>query len=235
MAKASKINLVRLRSRNQITLPAVLMESLSLEEGDYLAAVVDDDGTVRLRPATMVTAGTPEAEKAILRAEADLRAGRSEKFENVPAFVEEMASSHKEELAQLDEARTTMLVQVAPNSMSASVQRENEPIFARTVGAGSENSSREDLVREVRKTIELFRSTAGAITIGEVFLSAGNPPLEGFAELLRTELKMRVEELSPIRQTESIALGANRFFPSKDLLEVNVGKFLLSPKNSLTR
>src|ERR1700760_1553775 len=110
MPKVRNINLIRLRSRNQITLPAELVNSLAVEEGSFLAAVTDSDGTIRLRPATVAMAGTPQAEKAISRAEGDIRAGRTQQFDSVQAFTSEMLAAHDAQLSQLNEPSTTMVV-----------------------------------------------------------------------------------------------------------------------------
>jgi len=55
--------LVRLRNRNQITLPAEVISSLGLEAGDWLKLTVSNSNCVQLRPARIVTADTPEAER----------------------------------------------------------------------------------------------------------------------------------------------------------------------------
>ena len=55
--------LVRLRNRNQITLPAEVISSLGLEAGDWLELTVSNSNCVQLRPARIVTADTPEAER----------------------------------------------------------------------------------------------------------------------------------------------------------------------------
>jgi len=55
--------LVRLRNRNQITLPAEVISRLGLEAGDWLELTVSNSNCVQLRPARIVTADTPEAER----------------------------------------------------------------------------------------------------------------------------------------------------------------------------
>jgi len=55
--------LVRLRDRNQLTLPAEVISRLGLEAGDWLELTVSNLNCVQLRPARIVTADTPEAQE----------------------------------------------------------------------------------------------------------------------------------------------------------------------------
>jgi antitoxin component of MazEF toxin-antitoxin module len=227
MPKSRNINLIRLRSRNQITLPNALVERLEVEEGAYLAAVIDEDGTIRLRPATIAVAGTSEAERSMMRAEADIRAGRTEYFDSPQEFTAAMLAAHDEQISQLNQSSATMLVHVAPTATTISVQHHNQPVLSRALGVGSENSSRDDLAREIRKTFQLVESTTN-ITINGLFLSVANSAFDGFAERLRAELKIRVEQLSSLGHQSSGAAIAEPFFSSNDWQGVNVGKDLLS-------
>ena len=45
---------LQVRSNGQITLPASTRRKANLKEGDLLEAVVEQDGTIRLLPKTMV-------------------------------------------------------------------------------------------------------------------------------------------------------------------------------------
>ncbi len=53
--------LVRLRDRNQITLPAEVVSGLGIEVGGWLELTVSNSNCVQLRPARIVTADTPQA------------------------------------------------------------------------------------------------------------------------------------------------------------------------------
>ena len=69
--------LVRLRDRNQITLPAEITERLSVEPGSLLELIFDPaHGLVELRHAEVVRAGTPQAEREERWAREDIKAGR---------------------------------------------------------------------------------------------------------------------------------------------------------------
>jgi len=53
--------LVRLRNRNQITLPAEVVSDLGVDVGDWLEITISNSNWVQMRPARIVTADTPEA------------------------------------------------------------------------------------------------------------------------------------------------------------------------------
>jgi AbrB family looped-hinge helix DNA binding protein len=69
--------LVRLRDRNQLTLPSEIAEKLDLKPGSLVELSVSEAGHVELRAAHIVTAGTPAAQREEGRAEQDVREGRS--------------------------------------------------------------------------------------------------------------------------------------------------------------
>jgi AbrB family looped-hinge helix DNA binding protein len=194
--KLPKIKLARLRGRNQITLPASVTEALSLEEGDYLAVVLSEDGAVRLRPAKMITAGTAESERAIGRAEADLAAGRSAKFDTAQDLTNELRAIHKEQMEDAEESSVNMLVHVGATSTSISVQRDGIPIFTRSIDLGIENASAQQLAAEVLKTVDFFRSTIEGPGVQTVFLSVGPPRMAGLADELKSVLSIPIQELS---------------------------------------
>ena len=82
---ASKI--VRVRDRNQVTLPLEVMQAVSLRTGDFLEVTVTTEGTLVLAPKRLVTWNTPEAAEADREAERDIAEGRYGTFENPKAFV----------------------------------------------------------------------------------------------------------------------------------------------------
>lgn len=215
MTKSNKINLVRLRRRNQITLPAAIVDSLGLEEGDYLATVLAEEGVVRLRPAKLVTGGTPEAERAIRRAEADVA------YDSVREFTADMLANHQEQMKHIEAGQTTMLVHVGTDSTSASIQRDGIPIFTRTIGLGSRTGTGSQLTDEVRKTMEYFQSAGGAGRVGVVFLSVGPPHIHGIANELQGALGIQVRELSP---AERAVPGALRGLEPGNFGEINIGE-----------
>src|ERR1019366_2644942 len=96
--------LVRLRDRNQITLPAEIAEHLSVEPGALLELILSpDQDYLELRRAEGGRAGTPQAAREEQWAKEDIKAGRFSTFAN----PEELARSlHKSrEAAELQEQR----------------------------------------------------------------------------------------------------------------------------------
>ena len=67
--------IIRLRAKNQLTLPASLRKKLDLEEGDFFV-VVPSDGEIVLRPTRLPRFGSMEGDLEDQFAEKDIEAGR---------------------------------------------------------------------------------------------------------------------------------------------------------------
>jgi AbrB family looped-hinge helix DNA binding protein len=93
--------LVRLRGRNQLTLPAVIAEKLQLKPGSLLELIVSDQDTVELRHARVVVAGTPEAKREEGDAEEDIHEGRYKVFGGSKDVREHMRQQRSQQAAQL--------------------------------------------------------------------------------------------------------------------------------------
>jgi AbrB family looped-hinge helix DNA binding protein len=78
--------MVRLRDRNQITLPADVISRLRLKAGDWLELTTTENNVLQLRPAQIVTAGTPEAERQEKAALENLRRKNYSSFESLGDF-----------------------------------------------------------------------------------------------------------------------------------------------------
>ena len=85
---ATKI--VRIRERNQVTLPPEILEAISLRAGDFLEISVTSEGNLKLAPKRLVTSNTPEAFEADQEAERDIAEKRYATFENAGAFSEDL-------------------------------------------------------------------------------------------------------------------------------------------------
>jgi AbrB family looped-hinge helix DNA binding protein len=89
--------LVRVRGRNQITIPARIADHLGLHENDVLDFTLDEAGaTVTIKPARLVTAGSPEAARLEQRAGEDLRTGRVRNFPSAEAYARHLLRKHDE-------------------------------------------------------------------------------------------------------------------------------------------
>lgn len=87
--------LVRIRERNQITVPSEICSALGLKAGDFVQITLDDMGHIQLTPARLATIGTPEAEEEVRRAQDDIQAGRYETFESAQAFADHLIARHR--------------------------------------------------------------------------------------------------------------------------------------------
>ena len=83
-------DLLRLRDRNQLTLPSRVTEKLSLEPGALLELTLTDAGHVELRPARIATIGSPEAEREERLAVNDMEQGRYAEFKSVEQFQNDL-------------------------------------------------------------------------------------------------------------------------------------------------
>jgi bifunctional DNA-binding transcriptional regulator/antitoxin component of YhaV-PrlF toxin-antitoxin module len=72
--------LVRLRERNQITLPSEIISGLAVEAGGFLEITRTSTGLILLKPTALVTVGSPEAELEETRAAEDIVQGRYKTF-----------------------------------------------------------------------------------------------------------------------------------------------------------
>jgi bifunctional DNA-binding transcriptional regulator/antitoxin component of YhaV-PrlF toxin-antitoxin module len=96
--------LVRLRERNQLTLPAEIAEELAVEPGSLLELVLERDGDgvhVELRHAQVVRANTHQAKLSEQRARKDIQEGRFSTFANPDELALDMKQTRDAEAKQL--------------------------------------------------------------------------------------------------------------------------------------
>lgn len=104
--------LVRLRDRNQITLPAEIAEHLSVEPGALLELILEPEHDyLELRRAEVVRAGTPQAKREEKWAKADIKAGRFKTFANSEEFARDLQKSRDESRAREQQERIEILEQ----------------------------------------------------------------------------------------------------------------------------
>ena len=75
--------LLRLRPKNQLTLPNNVLDKLGVKPGDFLEVVAGPGDTIQLVPARLVREGTKEAAEVHRRASEDFAAGRYHTFNSV--------------------------------------------------------------------------------------------------------------------------------------------------------
>jgi bifunctional DNA-binding transcriptional regulator/antitoxin component of YhaV-PrlF toxin-antitoxin module len=89
--------LVRLRNRNQITLPAEIVEKLAIGPGALLELILSPEGDhVELRHAQVVRAGTPGAERELKWAKEDVKEGRFSTFANPQELANDLKRKREE-------------------------------------------------------------------------------------------------------------------------------------------
>lgn len=76
----------RLRERNQLTLPAEVVEQMGLRLGDIVEFSPNGKGGVQLHPAKIVKVGTPEARQEEQAAKEDVQEGRYTVIQSVGDF-----------------------------------------------------------------------------------------------------------------------------------------------------
>lgn len=142
-----------------------IAERLGLREDDLLDLAFDEEhGVLTIRPARLITAGTPAAEREERQAEADLRAGRTRVFESPEEYAKDLLDSSRKQRSERlpEESQTAVeriiekgrveepeavrrssapptaacLVHMSGQGISLSVWRANQPMFTREIEIG---------------------------------------------------------------------------------------------------
>jgi len=106
-AAASKsVSYARLRERNQITLPAAVVERMGLRLGDVIEFSVSSRGVVQLHSAKIVKVGSPEAAQEVAAAKEEIEQGRYTVIRNLNEFRQEVEKARRGEVEEDDEKFT---------------------------------------------------------------------------------------------------------------------------------
>ncbi len=89
--------LIRLRERNQITLPNDVVERLGLTPGDFLLLVGNEREGYRILPTQLVTLNTAKAAQVESAALADADAGRYRQFYDVKSYSADLRARKKKQ------------------------------------------------------------------------------------------------------------------------------------------
>ena len=98
---------IRIRQRNQVTLPKEISAALQVKEGDFLEVSTSKNAVI-LRPTRMVKFGTPEGEAAARRGEQSIREGRYKTFEDLESFAQYLGVSTQADSEQEGEDGSVM-------------------------------------------------------------------------------------------------------------------------------
>lgn len=111
--------LIRLRNRNQLTLPAEMVEYLGLKPDGLVALTLDrEKGHVELRRAEVVRAGTPQAEQAEKSALKSIEEGKFSTFANPQELARNMEKTQTRDMQEQIE-----LLREKLDGLSASLER----------------------------------------------------------------------------------------------------------------
>jgi AbrB family looped-hinge helix DNA binding protein len=94
-----KGHVTNVRAKGQITIPAHIRQAARLEEGDPVGVEIVEDG-ILLRPMKVIDASqawfwTPEWQEGERQADADIAAGRVERFESDEEFIAALKARSK--------------------------------------------------------------------------------------------------------------------------------------------
>jgi bifunctional DNA-binding transcriptional regulator/antitoxin component of YhaV-PrlF toxin-antitoxin module len=93
--------LIRLRNRNQLTLPAEMVEYLGLKPEGLVELILDrKKGHVELRRAEVVRAGTPQAEQAEKSALKSIEEGKFSTFANPQELARSMEKTQARDMQE---------------------------------------------------------------------------------------------------------------------------------------
>jgi bifunctional DNA-binding transcriptional regulator/antitoxin component of YhaV-PrlF toxin-antitoxin module len=87
---------IRMRERNQITLPAKILEGLPIQAGGFLEIGRTADGSIYLKPTILVTANSPEALREESLADNDIAAGRFRTFSTTKDLMGDIKERRKD-------------------------------------------------------------------------------------------------------------------------------------------
>jgi AbrB family looped-hinge helix DNA binding protein len=86
---------IRVRERNQITLPSEVIAGLPIHAGDFLEITRADDGVIYLKPTVLKTIDSPEALQEEALADSDIAAGRYRTFDSSAGMISDVRNRRK--------------------------------------------------------------------------------------------------------------------------------------------
>ena len=112
----------RLRERNQVTLPASVVEQMGLNLGDMVEFSTNGKGGVQLHPAKIVKVGSAEARQEESAAKQDIQEGRYTLIRNVGDFRKHVEKLRKGEAPSVAEPEAEHLTESQRHDVEALVQ-----------------------------------------------------------------------------------------------------------------
>jgi bifunctional DNA-binding transcriptional regulator/antitoxin component of YhaV-PrlF toxin-antitoxin module len=112
----------RLRERNQVTLPASVVEQMGLSQGDIVEFSTNGKGGVQLHPAKIVKVGSAEARQEENAAKQDIQEGRYTLIRSVGDFRKHVEKLRKGEAPSVTEPEAEHLTESQRHDVEALVQ-----------------------------------------------------------------------------------------------------------------
>jgi len=112
----------RLRERNQVTLPASVVEQMGLSLGDIVEFSPNGKGGVQLHPAKIVKVGSAEARNEEQDAKNDIQEGRYTVIRSVGDFRKHVEKLRKGEMPDVQESETNHLTESQRHEVAAVVE-----------------------------------------------------------------------------------------------------------------
>jgi len=116
------IEYARLRERNQVTLPASVVEQMGLNLGDMVEFSTNGKGGVQLHPARIVKVGSAEARQEENAAKQDIQEGRYTPIRSVGDFRKHVEKLRKGEAPSVAEPEAEHLTESQRHDVEALVQ-----------------------------------------------------------------------------------------------------------------
>jgi bifunctional DNA-binding transcriptional regulator/antitoxin component of YhaV-PrlF toxin-antitoxin module len=112
----------RLRERNQVTLPASVVEQMGLNLGDIVEFSTNGKGGVQLHPAKIVKVGSAEARQEENAAKQDIQEGRYTSIRSLGDFRKHVEKLRKGEAPSVAEPEAEHLTESQRHDVEALVQ-----------------------------------------------------------------------------------------------------------------
>jgi bifunctional DNA-binding transcriptional regulator/antitoxin component of YhaV-PrlF toxin-antitoxin module len=112
----------RLRERNQLTLPASVVEQMGLGLGDIVEFSTNGKGGVQLHPAKIVKVGSAEARQEETAAKQDIQEGRYTLLRSVGDFRKHVEKLRKDESPSAAESEAEHLTESQRHDVEAVVE-----------------------------------------------------------------------------------------------------------------
>jgi bifunctional DNA-binding transcriptional regulator/antitoxin component of YhaV-PrlF toxin-antitoxin module len=88
--------IVRVRDKNQITLPSVVIAGMPIRPGDFVELTRTVTGVLEIRPVSLIPlTNSPEADASIAEAERDMAKGNYQTFSGARQYADALKSRKK--------------------------------------------------------------------------------------------------------------------------------------------